>query len=202
MLSRLEVETRSFHSHADAPWFPFMGPDVTRARYTDQLAAVYGFEAPIEAALALTARVALLVQLKQRARSGLIVQDLLALGLSPSKIARLPQCSQILPFRDLTEVMGWMYVVERATLLYDAIRSHLQSRLAQAPCAYLGAYKGVTSERWDELGMTLDRVAYSPRTADQVLAAARAAFACHRAWFLGQPTAVPPRPAMVSGDGR
>jgi heme oxygenase len=203
MLRRLDAETRAHHIHADAPWFPLMSPDVTKARYTDHLITVYGFEAPIEAALALTARVGFLVQLRQRARSGLIVQDLLTLGMTPSQIARLPQCSKILPFRDLAEAMGWMYVVERATLLYEAIRRHVEGRIPHAAaCSYLSAYDGMTSERWEEFGATVDKVAYSPRTADQMLAAARAAFACHRAWFCGEPMLETRRPGMVPGHER
>jgi heme oxygenase len=183
MIMRLNMETRRDHARADAPWLDLMGLEVTCDRYLDALAAFYGFEAPIEAALALTPRVATLLQLRHRARSGLIVQDLLALGLSPSKIARLPQCS-LAPFRDPAEALGWMYVVERATLLHDAVRRYLEGRLpAMSAFGYLSAYEGVAGARWHELGRVIDEVARVPTAPDHILAATRRAFAWQREWF-------------------
>jgi heme oxygenase len=183
MLMRLNMETRHEHSRADAPWLDLLGIDVTRGRYLDALAAIYGFEAPIEAALALTPRIAALLQLRHRARSGLIVQDLLALGLSPSKIARLPQFS-LAPFRDPAEALGWMYVVERATLLHDAVRRYLEGRLpATAAFGYLSAYEGVAGARWHELGRVIDEVGRLPTAPEHILGATRRAFACQREWF-------------------
>jgi heme oxygenase len=183
MVMRLNMETRHEHSRADAPWLDLMGIDVTCGRYLDALAAIYGFEAPIEAALALTPRVDALLQLRHRARSGLIVQDLLALGLSPSKIARLPQYS-LAPFRDPAEALGWMYVVERATLLHDAVRRYLEGKLpATAAFGYLSAYEGVAGSRWHELGRVIDEVARLPAGPEHILTATRCAFACQHDWF-------------------
>jgi heme oxygenase (biliverdin-IX-beta and delta-forming) len=184
MLLRLNTETRGEHSRADQPWLALLDADVTRARYLDHLVAIYGFEAPFEAAVALTHGVAERVQLRQRARSGLIVQDLLALGLTPSQIARLPQCQLDMPFRDPAEALGWMYVVERATLLHDAVRRYLEDRLeVSGACGYLSAYDGVAGARWQDLGRALDEVAAAPPAPDQIVAATRSAFACHRHWF-------------------
>lgn len=182
MLMRLNMETRHEHTRADAPWLDLMGIDVTRTRYVDALAAIYGFEAPIEAALALTPRIAALLQLRHRARSGLIVQDLLALGLTPSRIARLPQCS-LAPFRDPAEALGWMYVVERATLLHDAVRRYLEGKLPACAYGYLSAYEGVAGARWHELGRVIEEVSRFPTAPEHILTASRSAFACQRDWF-------------------
>lgn len=184
MLLRLNMETRCEHSRADQPWLALMGVDVTAARYVEHLVAIYGFEAPFEAALALTPGIADRVQLRQRSRSGLIVQDLLALGLSPSRIAKLPQCDLDVPFRDPPEALGWMYVVERATLLHDAVRRYLEDRLPLAgACGYLSAYDGVAGARWQELGRALDEVATSPQAPEHIVLATRIAFARQRDWF-------------------
>jgi len=178
---RLNMETRAQHPDADGGWLELMSLDTTRPRYLYQLIATYGFEAPIESALAMTPQMGNVIQLRQRARSGFIVQDLLSLGLTPSRIARLPQCSQIVPFRDQSEALGWMYVLERATLLHDAIRRHLEARLPTVRAwSYLSAYDGIASARWAEFGYVLDE---QPANADQIVAAARTAFDCHRRWF-------------------
>lgn len=188
MLTRLNLETRIHHPEADYAWLELVSVQVSRGQYIDQLVATYGFEAPVEAALALTPHLADVMALRPRARSGLIVEDLLALGLSPAKIAHLPQCRRIAPFRDPAEALGWVYVLERATLLHDTVRSQLAARIPTVSAwCYLSAYRGVATQRWRELGAAIDRFAVSPASADEVVAGARAAFECLRDWHASAP---------------
>lgn len=176
-LLRLNLETRSFHDAADEGWLALTRPTVTRSDYMRRLVTTYGFEAPLEAALAYTPNLKLFVELRQRSRAGLIAQDLLALGLRANEISDLPQCL-IAPFSGPIEALGWMYVTERATLQHERVRTHLLSRLpfAHDSVAYLSAYDGVVSARWSELGHVLDRAIRSPAHMDNVIAAARAGF--------------------------
>jgi heme oxygenase (biliverdin-IX-beta and delta-forming) len=185
LLTRLNLETRGLHPEADARWVDLLTGPVSVDDYVEALVAAYGFEGPVESAVALTRGVSAIVPLRQRARSGFIVQDLLALGFSPSRIARLPQCCQIVPFRDVPEALGWLYVVERATLLHDMARRHVQASLPElAAFAYLSAYDGVAGLRWQELGHALDEVAVGDGDVeDQIIAAARDAFATQRIWL-------------------
>jgi heme oxygenase len=190
MLVRLDVATRAQHPEADAPWLDLMAREPTRARYIDQLVATYGFEAPIEASLSLTPQLASVLNLRRRSRTGAIVQDLLALGMTPQRIARLPQCSQVVPFREPCEALGWLYVVERATLLHEAILRHVQSRMPYVYAwSYLGAHDGRAGIRWQEFGRMLDDFATTPAITERILAGARAAFACHRDWHAAEPAA-------------
>ena len=198
MLVRLNLETRAQHPEADYPWLELMSLDVTRGRYIDQLVATYGFEAPVEAAYALTPQLGEVIQLRQRSRSGYIVEDLLTLGLGPSKIARLPQCRQVAPFRDPAEALGWLYVLERATLLHEAVRNHISHRMPTVSAwGYLSAYDSIASLRWQELGRALDDYAITPAASACIVAAARTAFACQRDWFATEP-AVLARAAWAS----
>jgi heme oxygenase len=185
MLTRLDRETRPLHPEADALWVDLLSPAPTLDQYSAVLVAAYGFAAPVEAALALTPGVNAALPLRPRARTGLLVQDLLTLGLSPAAIARLPQCSQIVPFRDVAEALGWLYVIERATLLHGTVRHHLELALPRASAAicFLRAYDGHTEMRWQELGTALDRVATSQDIEDQIIAASRDAFATQRYWL-------------------
>jgi heme oxygenase len=177
------METRVMHPEADAPWVELMSIEATRERYIETLLATYGFEAPIEAAVALTPGVSGILPLRPRARSGFIVQDLLGLGFSPSRIARLPQCCNVVPFRDAAEALGWMYVVERATLLHETVRHHLQARLPNVRAwSYLSAYEGIAGKRWQELGHALDMAAQGDHD-DQIIAAAKSAFTTLHQWF-------------------
>jgi heme oxygenase len=184
MLTRLNLETRSLHPDADALWVELLSLEPSPEDYCRTLVAAYGFEAPVEAALALTRGVGGAVSLRSRARSGMIVQDLLTLGFTPSRIARLPQCCHVVPFRDVPEALGWMYVCERATLLHETVKRHLQAALPSVHAwTYLSAYEGHTGLRWQELGQTLDRVAETQDIEDEIIASARDAFATQRRWL-------------------
>jgi heme oxygenase len=188
MLMRLNMETRAEHPEADSPWLELMSVDTSRRQYIDQLVATYGFEAPVEAAFTLTAQLAEVVKLRDRARASYIIEDLLALGITHARIAKLPQCRQIEPFCDPAEALGWMYVLERATLLHDAVRSHIALRLPTVSgWSYLSAYQGVASARWQELGAALDSYATTPGRSDQIIASARAAFSRLREWVATHP---------------
>jgi heme oxygenase len=189
MLMRLNEETRAQHPDADYPWLDLLSVAGSRTRYVDHLVAVYGFEAPVEAALALTPHLNEIIPLRPRARSGFIVADLMAMGITASKLARTPQCREILPFRDLAEALGWLYVIERTTLLHDAVRVHIDARMpgVSAAWSYLSAYRGIASERWLELGEALDSYAITTACGDAIVEAARAAFDRQRAWFATEP---------------
>lgn len=189
MLDRLEHETRAHHPDADSPWGSLLSTGFTRAGYIDQLIAVYGFEAPLDAALALTPRVRLALPARPRVRAGRVVQDLLAMGLTASCIARLPQCTSFSMFRDACEALGWIYAAERTSRLHDTVLRHVAPHLPGAGSSYLLTSAADARPRWDRLGEALERVVDTAHGAAQVIDAAHRAFACQRAWFLGEPQA-------------
>jgi len=180
---RLNMATRSHHMEADAPWLDLMSSGVTRQRYLAQLCRVYGFEAPLEAAFRYTPGLSALVDLRARTRSGLIAQDLIRLGMSASRLADLPQ--RFTTFANHAEALGWMYVIERSTLLHAGVRRYLTQHLPGLADAttYLAAYDGVTGLRWSELGSALDTMPQDPTELPQILRAANAGFRAMRDWF-------------------
>src|SRR4051794_26032990 len=113
-LVRIDVETRAFHREADAMWLELVAPGRTPSRfnYMHQLVAMYGFDAPLEAALAYTPHLATFLDVTRWFRSGHLAQDLLNIGLSPKAIADLRQC-MIAPFASVAEACGWLYVHQR-----------------------------------------------------------------------------------------
>src|SRR5438093_1431948 len=88
----LNLETRPHHAIADAGWLGLLERTMRRRDYVDQLLATYGFEAPLEAALAYTPHLRSVIDLRARSRAGLLAQDLLALGFSAAGLATVPQC--------------------------------------------------------------------------------------------------------------
>lgn len=183
-MMRLNVATQASHAEVDAPWLSLLRPDIARADYLSVLVQTYGFIAPFESACKYTPRVERDVDLYQLSRAGLIAADLLSLGLAPAQVTEIPHCTRITTFRSVAEALGWVYVVERSTLLFDGIRRHLLSHAQWAtPCAYLSAYDGRAGENWAAFGRKLDRIGAKPDVADELVTAAHAAFACAKEWF-------------------
>ena len=184
MLNRLDMETRDHHAATDSFWLDLMASGVTREQYKAHLVRVYGFEGPVESAIAYTPQL-IIADRRDHARSGLIVQDLLALGVSPGRIAALPQCRDVAPFADPEEALGWKYVIERPTQLHSAIKRNIVSRVADIAnaCSYLSAHDGIAAARWQQFGLLLDDVARRPDATNKIIHAARAAFTAMTAWF-------------------
>jgi len=182
-LIQLNLATREFHTRADSGWLDLRAPAVGKQRYIDQLIKVYGFEAPLEAALRYTPGVTALVDLRPRMRTGLIVQDLMRLGMTPGRIAALPQ--RFLSFATAAEALGWMYVAERATLIHGSIRRYLTVRIPDAAraSAYLSAYDGVAAQRWSDFGTALETIAQEAAVRRELLRAAMDGFAALCAWL-------------------
>jgi heme oxygenase len=181
---QLDADTRDLQVAVDARWLDLMSGSVTRDHYRRHLACTYGFEAPFESALAYTPNL-LVPDRRERTRSGLIAQDLLALGMSAPNITKLPQCDGIGTFSSAAEALGWKYVLERPTQLHSAIKRNLLGRFPEMTDAlsYLSATDGVAGARWQQLGMILDDVAARLNAAAAIIAAARTAFARMGAWY-------------------
>lgn len=185
MIERLNAETRVHHADADAELDALFRGDVTATHYLVFLMRAYGFEAPVESAVAMTPRLEPVLDPRPRARAGFLARDMMALSLRAAEVAELPLCLTIPQFRSVAEALAWIYVVERMTLAHNVIRRHLMTRLPiemEIASSYLSAYDGVAGKRWQELGAALDDVASHPAIADRVVAAAGEAFRCRRLW--------------------
>jgi heme oxygenase len=184
MLNRLDMETRDLHADVDGYWLDLMASGVTRDSYRSALVRVYGFEAPFETALAYTPHL-IIADRRERMRSGLIAQDLLALGMSAGRIAALPQCSSVGPFADPAEALGWKYVIDRPTQLHSAIKRNILARVDDSAnaCAYLSACDGIAAARWQQFGLLLDDVARRPGATERLVGGAKRAFEAMADWF-------------------
>jgi heme oxygenase (biliverdin-IX-beta and delta-forming) len=185
MIERLHSATGVMHLDADADFDLLFREDTEHADYLLFLTRQYGFEAPLEAAFVMTPNLDLMIDLDERQKAQLIAQDLLALGVRPIELVSMPQCLRVPQFRGAAEALGWMYVIERATLAHNVIRRHLSTRLPKAmreASGYLQAYSGMVGTRWREFGDVLDDVAQHPAIAERMTEAALEAFRVHRRW--------------------
>jgi heme oxygenase len=180
MLVRLNEETQAHHAEADHDVDRFLfKPDVSAADYRRYLCRVYGFLVPLEASLATAPGIDEVIDVRVRAKSALVVHDLIALGMSMADVNDLPQCQTIPAFRGPAAALGWMYVSERPMLASAVLRGHLgtflRAEVAYAS-SYFSAYAGQVGARWRELGEAMDRIAYTASVADLIVFSAHQAF--------------------------
>lgn len=180
MLTRVTTETQPLHGDADGDVDEYLfKANVTAEDYRTYLCRHYGFLAPLEIALATAPGVEDVIDIKARAKSALIVHDLLALGMTVEDINALPQYTLIPTFRGPAGALGWMFAIERPLLSAAVIRGQLArflpSEMAVAS-AYLGCYQGQVGAMWRALGEAMERVAYMPAIGDRMVAAAQEAF--------------------------
>jgi len=178
MLARVMLETRTHHARADEDRLVLLDRR-TIASYRAFLARIYGFEAPYEAALAATHLPTALVA--PRLKAELLLADLRELGASLAYVARLPRCP-IRTFHSDAEALGWLFAVERNTLLHGQLYRHAAASLPGLAHAYLGAYAS-PGARMRELGELLDSVCITPTAPDRICASAREAFRSQHQWF-------------------
>ena len=204
MLDRLNRETATFHVDADRDLDSLFEASVSPGSYRTYLIRSYGFEAPLESALALSAVLDQMLDLRSRARAGLIAQDLLRLGLRPAAVAELPMCLTVPQFRSTAEALGWMYVVERSSLAHSVIRRHLLTCMPEemrTASSYLQSAGGLLGTRWRQYGDALDEIASHPAVADRIVSSAIEAFRCQRRWLVQErhePVVIQPKRAAGS----
>lgn len=182
MLVRVTLETTAHHKAADDE--RLSGLRITTIHgYRSMLARIYGFEAPIEAALA---RIPTLEPAfrAERAKVSLLEQDLGTLGFDGDAIASLPRLASV-NLRTLPQALGWLFVIERQTLLAGQLRRHLQRTLgpiAELASRYLSAYGDTPGARFRVLGDALGEAA-KVYSAASIVAAANEAFRAQRQWI-------------------
>lgn len=181
MLARLKRNAQSEHVAANIDRLsPLHLPPSTDA-YRDYLVRIFGFEAPVEAAVAATPGLAELLNVDSRSHVRHLKTDLEKLGLT--QLDALPQCRAVPRFVGATEALGWLYVVEHNALLHAQVRRHVDKRLGTVATNYLAAGETQGSTRMQELGTLLDRFAREPQAARQVVEAVKLAFRRQRQWF-------------------
>ncbi len=181
-LLRLNLETREYHAAADEAWGALRLQRVRRRDYIEQLLITYGFESAVESALAYTPGVRNVIDVRLRARAGLIAQDLIAFGFTAQEISAVAQYS-VAPFPSVIDALGWMYVLERPTLHFEALLRWLQRALGTAvPTAYLRAYEGTANAHWHDYGRVLDEVGIDEDSVEELVTAARGGFQALASW--------------------
>jgi heme oxygenase len=186
MLIRLALETRPHHATAAEERLVLL-EHASLARYRAFLIAIHGFEAVVEQALACAPRDDASF-VRSRGNAALLAADLRALGVPAAELVALRRCATVPTFRTPSQALGWLYVLERNTLLHGLVRRHLATVLPEAmehASSYLAVTAATPGARHHELGVVLDQFArVAAEIPQQLVAAANEAFRCQRHWYL------------------
>jgi heme oxygenase len=184
MLARLKRNAQSEHVAANIDRLSPLHLPPSADAYRDYLVRIFGFEAPVEAAVAATPGVAELLNLESRSHLRQLKADLATLGVP--NVDELPLCRSVPRLISATEALGWLYVVEHNATLHAQVRRHIDKRLGTVAASYLAAGEQQGPSRIQELGAVLDRFAREPQAARQVVEAVKLAFRRQRQWFAVQ----------------
>jgi len=182
LLSRLNTSTRQFHAEVDEPWLGLLRPDVGISDYLAVLVRTYGLVAPFESACKYTPGFSDVIDLRQLMRAGLIAQDLLVLGLKPSDVSSIATCPSITMFTSLHEALGWLYVIERSTLLQEGVRRHLVRHVPQVERAssFLASYD---EGDWSIFSRVINKVGTDIKALHEITTASLDAFEVASRWL-------------------
>jgi heme oxygenase len=166
--------------------------------YRLYLFRMYGFHVPVERALAITPGLSTVIRdaALRNNKVALLSHDLVSLGVDRRDLAQLPRMP-VPTLHALPAALGWMFVVESATLEAKALARHLSAQLPlemESASAFLGCYGAEVATRWRELEDALDAFATSHDAADELVAAAQDCLGRLARWL--RPSAVPARARM------
>jgi heme oxygenase len=125
----LAKETQVHHAPADADRLALMRV-TTVAEYRVLLSRIFRLESPVELAVSrVLRREPMVASLRQRV--GRLHDDLVSLGMTNFEIASLSRCPAV-QVQTVGEALGWMFVLQRSTLLAGLIRRYLATELPAA----------------------------------------------------------------------
>ncbi len=155
ILDRLKEATRDNHQRLEE------GLDVSSrlfslSDYRSLLLRWWGFYVPIERDISFAvAQTNSQFEFGARRKTGLLLQDLQALGVSEAELKSAPQCADLPELRDFAAALGCLYVLEGATLGGQIISRLLRQNLgltAENGAAFFNAYGKQTGRMWQTRG--------------------------------------------------
>lgn len=187
ILLRLKHETAVAHQALEDA-LPLTHPALDRAGYAAIVARFLGFHRAAERTIwadeAVTAALAALgLHAATRRRAPAAERDMVALGY---EFTSLPDCDHLPPLGGVEAALGYLYVMEGATLGGRIIARHLERALGIGEAtggAYFAGHGERTGERWRELREALERHVAAGGDADAIVRTAEATFAALHGWM-------------------
>lgn len=190
ILKRLRTETRERHADLDQR-LPLVEPRLSRNDYRTILEGFYGYYAPLEVKL-FTSNVwaELTFDFTGRQKVPRLENDLVALGKTAEELTRLPRCTELPKLDSIPRVLGYLYVIEGATLGGQVISRHLRANLAITPetgGAFFAGYGAATGAQWNVFRAMMTAAAERFGGQDEIVASANRTFETLHRWLFPHP---------------
>jgi heme oxygenase (biliverdin-IX-beta and delta-forming) len=189
-LQRLKLATRERHAAIESRSV-LLDPQLSLPAYYDTLTRFFGYYAPLEDRLAdALTRHGADIDYDERYKCPQLRRDLLTLGATPQKLARIHQFRALPDLSTPAELFGCLYVIEGATLGGQIITRHLRSSLGLTPeagAAFFSGYGERTGSRWKEFCTQLSSFAASADKDHEIVASANATFEFLHRWLYPAP---------------
>lgn len=183
---RLRQETAESHQKLeDNPLSKaILTPSVSIEDYQSYLAALFGVTIACEDQI-FPAISHVIPDLADRYKSRLIINDLLATGLTEAEIDALPV--HRFEFSSIAEALGIMYVLEGSTLGGKILYRHIHEVLGLIPengASYFWGYGAQTGNLWKSFISALTQFVDLHEERDQVIASAKNTFTIIDNWLV------------------
>ena len=183
----LKQSTRVFHRAIEARLGVLVSDEISLEEYIAVQKLFYGFYKPVEDRLAaFIGQEDPELQLANRLRLPLLVQDLAFLDVPAAELEALPACDSIPPLQTVPEVLGCLYVLEGSTLGGRVIARHLEKVLHLSEsqgCSFLNSHGDSRGPMWSGLLSVLARHCQEHRDQVAVVGSARLTFSCLETWL-------------------
>lgn len=195
LLDRLRKDTAVYHEQIEGNFYAkgIMAKTLTLDEYRTYLAKFYGFLQPLEQQAighmdALESDSGF--DMNIRAKSPLLEQDLIHLGMSIEEIRQLPLCTDLPDISTPARMYGAFYVIEGSTLGGQIITKQLMKFLPVDPEAglhYFNAYGAETREQWSAFRDLLLQAGVTEENKEQIIYTAKETFRLLDLWLSTDP---------------
>lgn len=195
LLDRLRKDTAVYHEQIEGNFYAkgIMAKTLTLEEYRTYLAKFYGFLKPLEQQVMqyhLAQNSDAGFDMNVRAKSPLLEQDLIHLGMTAEQLEQLPVCKNLPDVATPARMYGAFYVIEGSTLGGQIITKQLMKFLPVDPDGglhYFNAYGAETREQWSAFRELLLQSGVTDEDKEQIVYTAKETFRLLDLWLTGNP---------------
>lgn len=185
IMTKLKEQTKQQHEMLESN-LNILSKMETVDDYKTLLEKFYGFHSPLEKRLFAEAEKSdVNLDLKDRHKAHMIVEDLLFLGMTEDEINKLPQCEDLPALGSKAHILGCFYVIEGSTLGGQFISRHIKEKLGlnEKGTSFFRSYGGKTGAMWKAFGSALNEYASDRNEDEAIIESAKETFSKFDRWL-------------------
>lgn len=185
IMTKLKEQTKQQHEMLERN-LNILSKTETVDAYKSLLEKFYGFHFPLENHLFAEAeKYNVNIDLKDRRKARMIVEDLLFLGMTEDEISNLPKCEELPALGSKAHILGCFYVIEGSTLGGQFISRHIKEKLGfdERGTSFFRSYGEKTGAMWKAFGNALNEYAFDRNEDEAIIESAKETFTKFDRWL-------------------